>query len=55
MIGDIRCDNTESLTTKLRQDGIEAMAVSIDVSNEEQAQTAVESIQKAYGTIGYFD
>jgi NAD(P)-dependent dehydrogenase (short-subunit alcohol dehydrogenase family) len=51
VIGDIRRDNADALVTKLKHDGIEAMAVSLDVADEQQAQAGVDSIQKAYGGI----
>jgi NAD(P)-dependent dehydrogenase (short-subunit alcohol dehydrogenase family) len=50
-VGDIRRDAAEALATKLKQDGIESVAVPLDVADEGQAEEAVRRLQTSHGGV----
>jgi NAD(P)-dependent dehydrogenase (short-subunit alcohol dehydrogenase family) len=50
-VGDIRHDAAESLATKLKQDGIEAAALPLDVGDSVQAEAAIRRLGQTYGRL----
>ena len=49
IVADVRLDLAEQVASKIQDSGKEAMALPLDVTNEEQAQTAVQKIAAQYG------
>ena len=51
IVADVRLDLAEQVASKIQDSGKEAMALPIDVTDEEQAQTAVQKIAAQYGRL----
>lgn len=49
IVADVRLDLAEQVASKIRDAGKEAMALLLDVTNEEQVQTAVQKVAAQYG------
>lgn len=50
-VGDIRRDAAEALATKLKQDGIEATALPLDVREPAQAEAAIQRLKDQHGRL----
>jgi NAD(P)-dependent dehydrogenase (short-subunit alcohol dehydrogenase family) len=51
ILADIRMDLAEQAAKELQANGMEAIALSLDITNEQQIQTAVQKILDQYGKI----
>lgn len=49
IVADVRLDLAEQVTSKIQDGGKEAMALLLDVTNEEQVQTAVQKVAAQFG------
>ena len=52
-VADIRRDAAEALATKLKQDGIESVALPLDVADPAQAEAAIRRLQESHGGLDF--
>jgi NAD(P)-dependent dehydrogenase (short-subunit alcohol dehydrogenase family) len=50
-VADIRRDAAEALATKLKHDGIDSVALPLDVADQGQAEAAIRRLQESHGGI----